>query len=104
VPAEDVGDPSLVVANGAWQLYYTVRTGTRTAIALMVSDELVVWRAPVGDVPVLAADGTGFDRISVSTPEAVVRGERVELFYTGSDGTRTTLGLATRTATPLGTY
>ena len=45
----EITDPSLIVHNSAYQLYYARRTGTRWSVELAVSDELLLWR-PMGEV------------------------------------------------------
>ncbi len=90
--ADGVDSPSLSLHNGAWQLYYAGRRGTRWAIGLLVSDDLLLWRHVPAAGPVLAPVGTGFERLAVSQPAAVARDSGVELFYMGSDGHRSQVG------------
>lgn len=101
--ADAIGSPSLMIANGAWNLYFTRRRGTSRAIVLLASDELVYWRAIDGGAPVLEGSGSGFDRAGVSDPDVRRTAGGVSLYYTGHDGVTTTLGRTTRDATSSGT-
>ena len=100
--ADEIAHPSLIVHDGAWQLYYAGRRGTRWGVGLLLSDELLRWRWYAGGRPVLEGDGNGFDRVGVGAPDAVSVGATVELYYEGTDGTRTRLGRAVRQAAQLG--
>lgn len=95
VPTSEIGSPSLIVHNSAYHLYYARRTGTRWAVELAVSDELVRWR-PIG--PVLGASGVGFDSLGASGPDALSQTGRIDLVYTGQDGISFQLGSASRPA------
>ena len=97
--ADEIAHPSIVVANGAWQLYYAGRSGTRWGVGLIVSDELLHWRR-VGEV--LAGDGNGFDRLGASAPDAQASGDLVTLVYEGHDGVHASVGRAARYATAMG--
>lgn len=100
--ADEIGHPSLIVHNSAWQLYYAGRRGTRWGIGLLVSDELLRWREIGAGNPVFGGDGNGFDRVGAGAPDAVSVGSSVELYYEGSDGARVRLGRAVRQATESG--
>ncbi len=104
---DGVGMPSLSIHNGAWQLYFAGKQGTRWAIGLLVSDVLTGWAwklVPQSGEPVLEASGSGFDRLSVLHPAALESTDSVELFYAGSDGAGTALGRAFRAATSDGSF
>ena len=104
---DGVDAASLGIRNGAWQLYFSGRQGTRNAIGLLVSDVLTGWGwklIPDNAEPVLEATGSGFDRLSVLHPAALDDIDSVELFYTGSDGAGTALGRAYRSATSEGQF
>jgi hypothetical protein len=94
-PSVSLTSPSLIVHNGAYQLYYARRTGTRWAIELAVSDELLLWR-PLGEA--LGASGEGFDSMGARGPDARSLSDRVELLYMGQDGVSFQLGVASRAA------
>jgi len=94
--ADEIADPSLIVHNGAFHLYYAGRRGTRWGIGLIASDEIVEWRSAADGPQVLAGDGSGFDRVGLAGPDAVSRDTDIELVYQGSDGSRAGLGLAQR--------
>ncbi len=103
VAHDEVAAPSLLYRNGAWDLYYGGRTLGRSAIGLMLSDDLLHWRAAPGPA-VLAPTGApaDFDAFSVRDPGVgIVDGDasRVELFYAGSNGVATSLGRVERDAT-----
>ena len=91
----DLASPSLIVHNGAYHLYYARRTGTRWAIELAVSDELLLWR-PLGEA--LGASGEGFDSMGARGPDARSLSDRIELLYMGQDGVSFQLGVASRAA------
>ena len=94
-PSASLTSPSLVVHNGAYQLYYARRTGTRWAIELAVSDELLLWR-PLGEA--LGASGEGFDSMGARGPDARSLSDRIELLYMGQDGVSFQLGAVSRAA------
>jgi hypothetical protein len=94
-PASDITDPSLIIHNSAYQLYYARRTGTRWVVELAVSDELLLWRA-VGLV--LAESGTGFESLGARSPDGLSQPDRVDLVYSGQDGLAFRLGAASRAA------
>ncbi len=94
-PGAEITAPSLVVHNGAYQLYFAKRTGTRWAVELLGSDELLIWR-PLGEV--LGASGTGFDRLGARAPDAISLTDRIELVYEGQNGVSFELGWAVRPA------
>jgi hypothetical protein len=93
--SSEITSPSLIVHNSAYQLYYARRTGTRWAIELATSDELLIWR-PLGET--LGASGEGFDSLGARGPDARSLPDRVEMVYTGQDGVSFRLGIASRAA------
>ena len=97
-PSSEVQSPSLIVHNGAYQLYYARRSGTRWAVELAVSDELLIWR-PLGEV--LGPSGEGFDSMGARGADARSRDGEVDLVYMGQDGVSFQLGYAAR-PTPAG--
>ncbi|UCF45961.1 MAG: hypothetical protein JSU89_01940 [Myxococcales bacterium] len=94
-PTSEITDPSLIVHNSAYHLYYARRTGTRWAVELAVSDELLLWRA-MGEV--LGGSGEGFDSLGARSPDAISQPDRIELIYSGQDGVSFRLGTASRPA------
>jgi predicted GH43/DUF377 family glycosyl hydrolase len=91
----EITDPSLVIHNSAYHLYYARRTGTRWSVELAVSDELLLWR-PVGEV--LGGSGEGFDRLGARSPDALSLPDRIDVVYAGQDGVSFPLGTAWRAA------
>jgi predicted GH43/DUF377 family glycosyl hydrolase len=82
--AHEVADPSLVIVNGAYHLFFAGRRGTRSSIGLLLSDDLRFWRAIDGAV--LEPDGA-IDRVGVRAPDAMVDASGVvHLYYVGDDG------------------
>ena len=94
-PGSEITGPSLVVHNGAYQLYFAKRSGTRWAVGLLGSDELLLWR-PLGEV--LGPSGIGFDRLGARAPDAISLTDRIELVYEGQNGVSFELGWAVRPA------
>ncbi len=94
-PGSDVTGPSLVVHNGAYQLYFGRRSGTRWTVELLGSDELLLWR-PLGEA--LGPSGDGFDRLGARAPDAISLTDRIELVYEGQNGVSFELGWAVRPA------
>ena len=94
-PGSELADPSIIVHNSAYHLYYARRTGTRWAVELAVSDELLLWR-PLGEV--LHGSGAGFDSLGARSPDAISGPDRVDLVYSGQNGVSFGLGTATRIA------
>lgn len=97
--ADEIAEPSLVIHNGAYHLYYAGRRGTRWRIGMLASDELLNWREIGDGGPVLSSDGNGRDRVGVRHPDVWAQPGSVELFYTGNDGARDTLFRALRRST-----
>ena len=94
-PASDITDPSLIIHNSAYHLYYARRTGTRWAVELAVSDELLLWR-PMGEV--LGGSNEGFDSLGVRSPDVISQPDRIDMVYSGQDGVSFRLGTASRAA------
>ena len=91
----EITEPSLMVHNSAYQLYYARRTGTRWSVELMVSDELLLWRQ-MGDV--LGGSEQAFDSLGARSPDVISLPDRVDIVYSGQDGVAFQLGTASRTA------
>jgi len=91
----EITDPSLIIHNSAYQLYYARRTGTRWSVELAVSDELLVWRS-IGDV--LGGSDEDFDSLGARSPDALSQPDRIDIVYSGQDGVSFQLGTATRAA------
>ncbi|MFW2387121.1 MAG: hypothetical protein ACN4G0_02215 [Polyangiales bacterium] len=94
-PTGELTDPSLIVHNSAYQLYYGRRSGTRWAVEVAYSDELLLWRA-LGES--LGGTNQGFDSMGARSPDAISRGDRIDIVYSGQDGVTFRLGSASRTA------
>ena len=95
---DEIGDPTLTVRAGAYRLHVARRRGTRWSVGLLVSDELLAWRALPADV--LPA-GSGFDRLAVRGADAAESATEsvLHVAYVGHDGMRGTLAIATRPVT-----
>lgn len=94
-PTSELRDPSLIVHNSAYQLYFSRRTGTRWSVELAVSDELLLWR-PMGEV--LGNGDDGFDRLGARGADAISQPDRIDIVYSGQDGVSFRLGTAARAA------
>ena len=94
-PGSEITGPSLVVHNSAYQLYFARRSGTRWAVELLVSDELLLWR-PLGEV--LGPSGDGFDQLGARAPDAISLTDQIDLVYEGQNGVSFELGWALRPA------
>lgn len=92
--ADEVRSPSLVVVNHVYRLYYAGRRGSRWSIGMLIAADLGFWRSANGGLPVLDADGTGFDAVSVMEPSAVAIDGELSLFYVGSNGVDTAIGVS----------
>ncbi|MFW5920629.1 MAG: hypothetical protein ACOCUS_02225, partial [Polyangiales bacterium] len=102
--ADAVGSTSLAIHDGAWQLYYARRRGTRWSVGLLSSHELLYWRHVDDGSAVLGAGPADFERLGLRSPDALGRGDLVELVYVGVDGTDGGLGIARRPATNMGSF
>ena len=91
----EITDPSLIIHNSAYHLYYARRTGTRWSVELAVSDELLLWRS-MGEV--LGGSGEGFDSLGARSPDALSQPDRIDIVYSGQDGVSFRLGTASRAA------
>ncbi len=91
----EITDPSLIIHNSAYQLYYARRTGTRWSVELVVSDELLLWRS-MGDV--LGGSNEDFDSLGARSPDAISQPDRIDIVYSGQDGVSFRLGTASRAA------
>jgi hypothetical protein len=100
--ADEVAAPAAVRVDGAVQVWYAGRTGSRWSIGMIASDAALegLWRS----VPDAVVRGSGqprrFDSLSVRAP-ALARGPDgvVHLLYEGNDGLTTRIGHATRLTT-----
>ncbi|MGB5813191.1 MAG: hypothetical protein WBG86_21835, partial [Polyangiales bacterium] len=93
----EITGPSLIVHNSGYQLYYGRRTGTRWAVEVIASDELLLWRA-IGEALGPIDDDERFDARGGRAPDAISLTDRVELVYRGHDGVSFELGWAVRDA------
>lgn len=91
--ANEVASPALVQYGGVLRLYYAGRRGTRWAIGVLVSEDGNHWRSGNDGEPVLGGSGSGFDALSVSDPEPVRIDGELRLYYAGSDGVGSAIGL-----------
>jgi hypothetical protein len=91
----EITDPSLIIHNSAYQLYYARRSGTRWSVELAVSDELLVWRS-MEDV--LGGSNEGFDSLGARSPDALSQPGRIDIIYSGQNGVSFQLGTASRAA------
>ncbi|NNE19446.1 MAG: hypothetical protein HKN10_13300, partial [Myxococcales bacterium] len=94
-PTSEITEPSLVIHNSAYQLYYARRSGTRWSVELLVSDELLLWR-PMGDV--LGGSDEPYDSLGARSPDVISGPDRIDIVYSGQDGVAFRLGTASRTA------
>ncbi len=92
--ADELREPSLVIVNGGYQLFLSVRHGTRWRQALFASAELLYWR--LVDDRALEGEGDGRESLGVRDLDIVNRGGSLEVVYVGLDGARETLHRATR--------
>ncbi len=99
---DGIASPSLLVHNGAWHLYYTGREGTRRGIGLLLSDELLGWRAASSSGAVFAAGHDQWNDVGVSDGDAIGDGDFVEMVYAGDDEARATLARVGRAGTDTG--
>lgn len=91
----EITEPSLMIHNSAYQLYYARRSGTRWSVDLLVSDELLIWRE-MGDV--LGGSDEAYDSLGARSPDVISGPDRIEIVYSGQDGVAFGLGTASRTA------
>lgn len=92
--ADDVDDPAIVFYDHVYRLYYAGRLGSRWSIGMLIAADLGYWRAANEGAPLLAADGSGFDAVSVRSPAPLVEGGHLGLYYVGQDGDSRTIALA----------
>lgn len=92
--ADDVDDPAVVFYDHVYRLYYAGRLGSRWSIGMLVAADLGYWRASNGGSAILAADGSGFDAVSVRGPSPLTDTTQLTLYYVGADGDATTIALA----------
>ena len=92
--ADDVDDPAIVLYDHVYRLYYAGRLGARWSIGMLVAADLGYWRPANGGAPVLVPEGVGFDAVSVRSPAPLVEGQRLALYFVGSDGDTSSFGLA----------
>ncbi|MBT8468362.1 MAG: hypothetical protein KJN97_06395 [Deltaproteobacteria bacterium] len=91
----EITEPSLMIHNSAYQLYYARRSGTRWSVELLVSDELLLWRS-LGDV--LGGSDEAYDSLGARSPDVISGPGRVDIVYSGQNGVAFRLGTASRTA------
>jgi len=97
--ADEVAQPSLLVWDGAFHLYYAGRRGTRWAIGLLASEDFITFRDVTPTMPILSGDGTGFDALGVRGMDIEIVDGFAVAIYEGTDGVETGIGYARR-ATP----
>lgn len=89
---DEVASPAVVEAAGSHRVYFAGRRGTRWAIGMLVSPEGTNWRSLEG--PVMTGTGRGFDALGVLDPEPVILGGELRVYFAGTDGARTRIGVA----------
>lgn len=96
---DEVASPR-VIGGSVHRLYFAGRRGVRWSVGMLVSPDGLTWIEPQGGALVRGSSGAGFDAIGASDPEPVIDGDSVRLFYTGFDGERARIGVATGSAPP----
>lgn len=106
---DEVGAAQVLdLGDGVVRVLYAGRNGTRWGIGMLVSADLRHFDfAVAGGAPILTGDGTGFDAISVFDPEPIARVvgpglAELRVWYSGSDGLRTRVGVATQSIAVIG--
>lgn len=89
------------LGDGVVRVLYSGRNGTRWSIGMLLSEDLVHFDFGAAGEPILSGDGVGFDALSVSSPEPIAITAapgvaELRMFYVGSDGLRTRVGLASQ--------
>ncbi len=102
--SDDLGHPSLVVYNGAWQLYYTGQRGTRSGVGLLLSDDLVNWRAFDPSKAILRPGASADEQVGVLGEDVVVESFGLSMVYVADDGYQQRLYSTSRRATDTGTF
>jgi hypothetical protein len=97
---DELDAPSLLQVGATYRLYFAGRRGSRWSIGMLVSPDGLRWSEPDGGALVYGGGESGFDALGVRDPEAVVDGERLYLYYAGTDGVRTRIGAAIGAAPP----
>jgi hypothetical protein len=92
--ADEVASPSVIMVNHVYRLYYAGRRGSRWSIGMLIAADLGFWRSTNEGLPVLDADGTGFDAVSVMEPSAVNEGGALSIYYVGSNGVDRAIGVS----------
>jgi hypothetical protein len=85
--ADEIAHPTLVVSNGAYQLYFAGRRGTRWGVGLLASDEFLYWR-PIDESSVLTPS------VGMRAPDVFVSG--TELLLTSANARTRTIETASR--------
>lgn len=98
--ADEVADPAIVLYDHVYRLYYAGRLGSRWSIGMLIAADLGYWRPANQGTPILSADGSGFDAVSVRAPAPLVENGDLALYYQGSDGDTQTIALAQGGAVP----
>lgn len=84
--AEEITQPSLVVQNRAYHLYYEGRRGERSSIGLLVSDDLLGWRDLSENDAVYQEGKHTFDQLGTHAADVLYDGEVVRMLYVGDSG------------------
>lgn len=92
--ADDVDDPALILHDHVYRLYYAGRLGSRWSIGMLIAADIGYWRPANDGAPILAADGSGFDAVSVRAPSPIALDGALSLYYVGADGDSRTIALA----------
>ncbi|MBW2464023.1 MAG: hypothetical protein JRH11_20410, partial [Deltaproteobacteria bacterium] len=94
--ADEVAQPSLLVWDGAFHLYYAGRRGTRWAIGLLASEDFLSFRDVAPTTPILSGDNVGFDALGVRGVDIEIVDGFAVAIYEGTDGFETGVGYARR--------
>jgi len=87
-----VFSPVVYAYDGGYHMLYAGTSDGRTSIGLATSSDGLTWAS---DHEAVFEPAEGWDSVLVEPGSVVVDGSSIELWYTGDDGERTRIGLAT---------
>ena len=87
--------PSVIYRNHKWYMYYDGYDGSHNRIGLATSEDGISWTKHTASPLVSTGAGGTWDYIHAYMPSVIYRNHKWYLYYTGYDGARNRIGLAT---------
>ncbi len=87
--------PTVLYENGIFKMWYEAATSSGTQIDYAESPDGINWTLPADQNPVLTRGTSGFDSVALEPNVILHENDQYKLYYSGYDGNKWSIGLAT---------